>query len=43
MYYNLKGHSNEIFKLQVFSAFESTGATDQEVKIFMILNKISNE
>ena len=38
---NLKGQSNEIFDLQFFSSFEPAWATDQGVKIFLILVKFS--
>ena len=37
----LKGQSNEIFDLQFFSSFEPAWATDQWVKIFLILIKFS--
>ena len=35
------GQSNEIFKPQFFSSFEPAPATDQWVKIFSVLVKIS--
>ena len=37
----LKGQSNEIFDLQLFSSFEPAWATEQWLKIFSILIKIS--
>ena len=37
----LKGQSNEIFDLQFFSSFQPACATDQWVKIFLILVKFS--
>ena len=37
----LKRQSNEIFSLQFFSLLDSFSATDQRVKIFPILVKIS--
>ena len=40
-YCNLKGQSNEIYNLWFFSSLEPVWATDQQVKIFLILVKNS--